>query len=165
MVKSSCGLLCQVTAILYAMPTWAPSHGGQLRLWLPSDASDRQYNELVSLAASHSSHGYSDESTTPSRPEPADLHSNCISSSHKAQLPSSHESQLPSSHESQLPSSLSDGHHLSALSKASDSRCSPNATSYPFPDESDRNSNGAANFANRNASGTFSQNGSMQLCK
>ena len=32
---------CQVTAILYANPSWAPAHGGELRMWIPPGASDR----------------------------------------------------------------------------------------------------------------------------
>ena len=38
----------QVTAILYANPDWAPAHGGELRLWLPPDASDRCSSEGAS---------------------------------------------------------------------------------------------------------------------
>ena len=40
----------QVTAILYANPDWTPAHGGELRLWLPPDASDRCSSEGASMA-------------------------------------------------------------------------------------------------------------------
>lgn len=40
----------QVTAILYANPDWAPLHGGELRLWLPPDASDIRSSEGASMA-------------------------------------------------------------------------------------------------------------------
>ena len=44
---------CQVTAILYANPDWEPSHGGQLRLWLPPNTSGAGGDETA-LSASNS---------------------------------------------------------------------------------------------------------------
>ena len=63
----------QVTAILYANPHWAPAHGGELRLWLPPDASDRCSSEgalpVISAAPEQHNNGCpaTDECAAPDR--------------------------------------------------------------------------------------------------